>query len=45
MKCNETIETYEIKPTDSDSEVKTDLQFKFASVKSKYLSKTSRVRN
>ena len=27
MKCNETSATYEIKPTDSDYEVKTDLQF------------------
>ena len=45
MKCNETSETYEIKPTDSDSGVKTDLQFNFACVKGRYLPKTSRARN
>ena len=44
MKCNETSETYEIKPTDSDSGVRTDLQFNFACVKGNSLPKTSRVR-
>ena len=45
MKCNEISETYEIKPTDSDSEVKSDLQFNFGRVRGKSLPKTLRVRN
>ena len=45
MKCNEFSETYEIKPTDSDSEVKSDFQFDFACAKGKNLPKTSRVCN
>ena len=45
MKCNEISETYEIKPTDSDSEVISDLQFNFGHVRGKSLPKTLRVRN
>ena len=54
MKCNEISETYEIKPTDFDSEVTSDLLFDFGclkgkslpkSVKGKSLLKILRVRN
>ena len=44
MKCNETSETQEIKPTDSDYEVKTDFLVDFACVQGKSTPKISRDR-
>ena len=45
MKCNEISKTNKIKPTYSDSEVKSDLQFNFGRVRGKSLPKTLRVPN